>query len=88
MEGAVWVSVLHDSYFQVPLSHFSLKRVLECLDSCMNSITNIHVIRIGLLQEAASLSRSLAQCSGFPAVERAASLDLVDLRAFFLVDST
>ena len=60
MEGAVWVSVLNDSYFQVPLSHFSLKGVLECLDSCMNSITNIHVIRIGLLQETASLSRSLA----------------------------
>ena len=87
MEGTLWVRVLHDADLQVPLSHFSLEGVLECLDSCMNSITNIHVIRVGLLEEAACLGRSLTQCSGLPAVERAAGFNLEDLGAFLLIDT-
>ena len=53
----------------------------------MDRITNVHVVCVSLLKEAASLSRALAQCSGLPAVERAAGFNLEDLGAFLLIDT-
>ena len=65
------VSVLDNGNFEVSLSHFSLKSVLQGLDGGVNSIADVNIVCVGLLEEGTSFSSSLAKSSSLPAVEGA-----------------
>lgn len=54
----------------------------------MSSISNIQVIRVGLLKELLSLSGSSTKCSSFPAVKSARGLYLINLSALSLIDTS
>ena len=68
MESLLRVITLDHSHFEVFLRHFSLKGVLQSFDSRVYSVTDVDIITVSLLEEAASLFRTLAKCGSFPAI--------------------
>ena len=87
-KGFGLISVLNDGNLKVSLGHLTLKGVLQGLDSSVDSITDVHIVCVRLLEEGASLGRALAQSSCLPAVESARSFDLENLRTMLLVVAT
>ena len=71
VEGLFRIAVPNYAHFEVSLRHLALKGVLESFDGSMHSITDVHIICVGLLEEGTSLCRAPAQGSGLPAVESA-----------------
>ena len=85
MECLIGIAVPDYAHLEVPFSHLALEGVLKGFDSSMDSIADVHIFCVGLLEEGTSLGCAPAQCSSLPAVESAGSFDLEDLWALFLV---
>ena len=83
LEGLGLVSRLDDSNLDITVSEFSLKTVLEALDSGVDGILDINVVSVGLLKVVSSSVSTLTHGSGFPAVESTRSFDLIDLGTVF-----
>ena len=65
------IAVPNYAHLEVPLGHLTLEGVLKGFDSSMDSIADVHIFCVGLLEEGTSLSRASTQGSSLPAIESA-----------------
>lgn len=55
-----------NTYFNVIRSHLTFKTLFECLDGIVDSVIQLQVVAVSLLQEGLSVDGVLAHGSSFP----------------------
>lgn len=68
-ESLLRIAIFDNSNFNVARSHLSIKAILEGLDRQVGCISNVKIVRVGLLEESLGFCGSAAQGSCLPAVE-------------------